>query len=304
MPMNFDLRDLRLYIAVAETGTLTGAAERMSLSVAAASARIRSLEEQAGLQLLLREPRGLRLLPPGEAMLHHARAVIRQAEQLQAELREYGGGARGHMRVFANTTAVTDFLPEILPAYLKANPGINVDLQEKPNTVIPRGVLDGRADIGIVAGRVDTLGLEQVHFSTDRLVLVTSRRHRFARRKAISFAETLDEDTVGMQAGSTLHAFLADIADGLGRRQKLRLQLGSFDAMCRMIAGNVAIGVMPESAASRNLAPLGLSLVPLTDSWCVRERYLLTRSSARLPSHARALIEAIRTHFSTGPATP
>jgi DNA-binding transcriptional LysR family regulator len=295
--MNFDLRDLRLYIAVAETGTLTGAAERLHLSVAAASSRIKALEEQAGLQLLQREPRGLRLLPPGEAMLHHAKAVIRQADQLRAELREYGGGARGHLRVFANTTAVSDFLPEILPAYLQDHPGINVDLQEKPNTVIPRGVLDGRADIGIVAGRVDTLGLEQIHFSTDRLVLVTSRRHRFADRSSIAFAETLDEDTVGMQAGSTLHAFLAGIADGLGRRQKLRLQLGSFDAMCRMIAGGVAIGVLPESAAARNREALGLALVPLSDTWCVRERYLLTRSAEKLPAHARGLIDAVCRYF-------
>jgi len=298
--MNFDLRDLRLYIATAETGTLTGAAERLHISLAAASARIRNLEDQAGQQLLQREARGVRLLPPGEAMLHHARAVIRQTEQLRAELLEYGGGARGHLRVFANTTAVSDFLPEILPAYLKANPGINVDLQEKPNTGIPRGVLDGRADIGVVAGQVDTLGLEQLHFSTDRLVLVTARRHRFARRREIGFAETLDEDTVGMTQGSTLQAFLGGIAEGLGRRQKLRLQLGSFDAMCRMISGGVAIGVLPESAALRNRDALGLALVPLSDSWCVRERYLLTRSQARLPPYGRALIEAIRRHFAAG----
>lgn len=67
---------------------------------------------------------------------------------------------------------------------------------------------DGRADIGIVAGSVDTLGLESIHFSTDRLVLVTSRQHRFAQLRTIAFAETLDEDAIGMQQGSTLQAFL------------------------------------------------------------------------------------------------
>jgi DNA-binding transcriptional LysR family regulator len=295
--MNFDVRDLRLFVAAAELGSLTRAAERQHLSLAAASARIKALEEQAGVQLLQREARGVRLLPQGEAFLHHARAMLRQTEQLRAELDEYGGGARGHLRIFANTTAVTDFLPEILPGYLKANPGINVDLQEKPNTVIPRGVLDGRADIGIVAGRVDTLGLDQIHFSTDRLVLVTPRRHRFAKRAAVAFAETLEEDAVGMQQGSTLHAFLAEIADGLGKRQKLRLQLGSFDAMCRMIGGGVAIGVLPESAALRNRDSLQLALVPLSDPWCVRERYLLARDRERLPAYAQAMIDAVCQHF-------
>ncbi|OOG51764.1 LysR substrate-binding domain-containing protein, partial [Polaromonas sp. C04] len=190
--MNFDLTDLRLFVLTADESNLTRAAARQHLSLAAASARIKSLEAQAGLPLLYREARGVRLTPPGEAFLHHARGVLRQADQLRADLQEYGGGLRGHLRVFANTTAVSDFLPEILPGFLSTNPKVNVDLQEKPNAEIARGVLDGRADIGIVAGQVDTLGLQAIHFSTDRLMLVTSRQHRLARRKRVAFAEILD----------------------------------------------------------------------------------------------------------------
>jgi len=297
--MHFDLDDLRLFVAAVELGSLTRAAERRHLSLAAASARIKALEAQAGLPLLTREARGVRLLPPGEAFLHHARLVLQQAAQLRAELLEYGGGLRGHLRVFANTTAVTDFLPEILPGFLARHPRINVDLQEKPNAQIPRGVRDGRADIGIVAGEVDTLGLEAIHFSTDRLVLVTARRHRFARRRRIAFAETLDEDAVGMQHGSTLQAFLAQVCDQLGKRQKLRIQLGSFDAMCRMIASGVGIGVVPESAARRNMESMGLALIELSDAWRVRERYLLVRDRAALPNYAQALVDTLSAHYAT-----
>lgn len=291
--MHFDLRDLRLFVAAAELGSLTRAAERQHLSLAAASARIKALEEQAGLALLQREARGVRMLPQGEAFLHHARTMLHQAEQLRADLLDYGGGLRGHLRVFANTTAVTDFLPEILPEYLAANPRINIDLQEKPNARIPRGVLDGLADIGIVAGRVDTLGLEAIHFGTDRLVLATAQKHRFARRRRIAFAETLEEDAVGMVQGSTLQTFLGQVCDALGRRQKLRIQLGSFDAMCRMIASGVGIGVVPESAARRNRESMGLALVELSDEWCVRERYMLVRDRAGLPGYAQALVELL-----------
>src|SRR3989338_293061 len=138
--MQFDLTDLRLFVATADEGNMTRAAERQHLSLAAASARIKSLEAQSGLSLLYREARGVRLTPPGEAFLFHARGVLRQAEQLRTDLQEYGGGLRGHLRVFANTTAVTDFLPEILPGFLADNPKINIDLQEKPNPEIARGV--------------------------------------------------------------------------------------------------------------------------------------------------------------------
>jgi DNA-binding transcriptional LysR family regulator len=295
--MQFDLTDLRLFVLTAQERNLTRAAARQHLSLAAASARIKSLEAQAGLPLLERQARGVRLTPPGEAFAHHARSVLRQSELLRAELREYGGGLRGHLRVFANTTAVSDFLPEILPGFLAAHPRVNIDLQEKPNAEIALGVRDGHADLGIVAGRVDTLGLEAIHFSTDRLMLVTPRRHRLARRRRVAFAETLDEDAVGMHHGSTLQTFLAQVTDALGKPLKLRIQLASFDAMCRMIGAGVGVGIVPESAARRNRESMGLALVELKDAWSVRERYILVRDRAALPGYARDLVDTLLAHY-------
>ncbi|MBC5765766.1 LysR family transcriptional regulator [Ramlibacter albus] len=302
--MQFDLTDLRLFVLAAEHGNITRAAAAQHLSLAAASARIKALEAQAGLPLLYREARGVRLTPPGEAFLHHARGVLHQAEQLRRDLHDYGGGLRGHVRVFANTTAVTDFLPEVLPGFLAANPRVNVDLQEKPNAEIARGVLDGRADVGIVAGAVDTLGLQVIHFSTDRLVLVTPREHRFARRKQIPFAETLQEDMVGMHHGSTLQSFLEQQAEKIGKPMRLRIQLGSFDAMCRMVGGGVGVAIVPESAARRNLKPQKLAQIELADAWRVRERYIVVRDREALPAYARALIDRLCEHFKRRPAKP
>ena len=295
--MQFDLTDLRLFVATAEASNITRAAEHQHLSLAAASARIKALEAQSGLSLMYREARGVRLTPAGEAFLFHAMGVLRQAEQLQTDLLEYSGGLRGHLRVFANTTAVTDFLPEILPGFLSRHPKINIDLQEKPNPEIARGVLDGRADIGIVAGRVDTLGLEAIHFSTDRLVLVTAKNHRFATRQTISFAETLDEDAVGLERGSTLQTFLAQVVESLGKPMKLRIQLSSFDAMCRMIGAGVGIGIVPESAAQRNRDSMGIALIELVEPWSVRERFILVRKREALPRYAESLIETLCAHY-------
>lgn len=299
--MQFDLKDLRLFVCAVDEGSLTRAAQRQHLSLAATSARIKSLEAQSGQTLLYREARGVHLTPPGEAFLHHARGVLRQVEQLRADLQEYSGGLRGHVRVFANTTAVTDFLPEVLPEFLSRNPRVNVDLQEKPNTEIARGVLDGLADIGIVAGQVEMLGLQAIHFSTDRLVLVTSRNHTFAAQKTIAFADTLGEDAVGMNQHSTLQNFLVQVTEKLGKPQKLRIQLASFDAMCRMIGAGVGVGIVPESAARRNLETMGLAIIELTDSWRVRERFILVRDREKLPSYARSLIETLCAHYREKP---
>ena len=297
--MQFDLTDLRLFVTTAESLSLTRGSARLHLSLAAASSRVKALETRSGTALLERVARGVRLTPAGEAFLHHARALLRQTEQLRAELREYSGGLRGHVRVFANTTAVTDFLPDILPTYLAAHPKINIDLQEKPNGEIARGVRESRADIGIVAGQVDTTGLTATHFNTDRLVLVVPRGHALARRKAVAFAETLDEDHVGMHASSTLHAYLTDIAQRLDRPLKLRIQLANFDALCRMVGAGVGVGVVPETTARRNLAAMAIRQVELTDAWRWRERFVLVREGEAQPEYARALIDVVCAHYDT-----
>lgn len=301
--MQLDLKDLRLFVCVAEEGSLTRASERQHLSLAAASARIKALELQSGQTLFYREARGVRLTPPGEAFLHHARSVLRQVSQLRQDLQEYHDGLRGHVRVFANTTAVTDFLPEILPAFLSDNPRVSIDLQEKPNPEIARGVQDGRADIGIVAGEVDRLNLQAIHFSTDRLVLVTSRQHPLAARALISFDETLDEDHVGMHQASTLQTFMRQVTEQIGKPLKMRIQLASFDAMCRMIGAGVCVGIIPESVARRNQHAFGLALIELSDAWSIRERYILVREEESMPAHAQSLIDALCAHFA-GAAAP
>lgn len=103
-------------------------------------------------------------------------------------------------------------------------------------------------------------------------MLVVARGHPLARHKSVTFADTLEHDHIGMHSGSTLQAYLSRITEQMGRTLKLRIQLTSFDAMCRMIGGGVGIGVVPESAARRNLAAMRLVQIELTDEWKWRER--------------------------------
>jgi DNA-binding transcriptional LysR family regulator len=301
--MHFDLADLRLFIHIAESPSLTQAAKRAHLSLAAVSVRIKALENQLNTRLLYRDSRGVEITPAGQKLLQHARVIMRQVDHLKHDFQEQADGDAGHIRIFANTTAVTEFMPDILAQFLSGHPGVTVDLQERLTRDIVRGVLDGTTDLGIVAGPVDAPELQAIHFSTDRLVLATPRGHRFARRRRIAFAETLDDDAIGMQQGSTLQTFLAGVTERLGKPMKLRIQLSSFDAMCRMIGAGVGIGIVPESAARRNRDGMGLALIELTDAWSVRERRILVRDQGRLPRHAQALIEVLQAYYATPAAS-
>lgn len=295
LSMHFDLADLRLFVSIAEAQNLTRGARRVFLSPAAASARLKTLEEQLGSRLLYRDSRGVSLAPAGHTLLRHAHLVLRQIEHIKSEFSEYGADSVGHIRIFANTTAVTEFLPEILAGFLAARPQVSVDLQERLTRAIVRGVREGAADLGIVAGPIPTSGLQALHFSTDRLVVVTPKRHILARRQRVAFAETVAFEHIGLHEGSTLQTFVRDQAEQHGTALSLRIQVRSFEAMCRMIEAGVGIGVLPESAARRHRRTMQLAIVALADPWAVRERRVLVRDVQALPGCARALIHTLMT---------
>ena len=291
--MLFDLTDLRLLILIAELKSLTRAAERMHLSLAAASSRVKGLESRFGVRLLYRESKGVQLSPAGEALLSHAQQFMQQVERMKSDMQQYNNGIKGHIRIFANTTAVTEFMPEVLGEFLARHPHVNVTLEERLNHDIVRAVQDGTADIGIVAGPVPTHGLECLNFSTDRLVLATATDHPLAHAGSTTFATTLEYDHVGLHEASTLHHFLNRIVEENAHSLKLRIQVRSFEAMCRMIETGVGIGILPQSAAARHAASMKLALVELEEPWAVRERSVVVQKLATLPQYARELVDYI-----------
>jgi DNA-binding transcriptional LysR family regulator len=292
--MLFDLTDLRLFIFVAELKSLTKAAERMHLSLPAASNRMKELEARFGMRLLYRENKGVLLSPAGETLLLHAQQFMQQVERLKSDMQQYNNGIKGHIRIFANTTAVTEFMPQVLGSFLASHPHVNVALEERLNHDIIRGVQDGTADIGVAAGPVQGQGLEIINFSTDRLVLATAPDHPLAKAGSISFAETLAYPHIGLHEGSTLLHFLNQVVSDSGERLHLRIQVRGFDAMCRMVEANVGIGILPQSAARRHSQTMQLALVELTDLWAVRERSVVVQKLEGLPAYARELVNLIR----------
>jgi DNA-binding transcriptional LysR family regulator len=292
--MLFDLTDLRLFIFVAELKSLTRAAERMHLSLAAASNRMKELEARFGMRLLYRENKGVLLSPAGETLLGHAQQFMQQVERLKSDMQQYNNGIKGHIRIFANTTAVTEFMPQVLGAFLAAHPQVNVALEERLNQDIIRGVQEGTADIGIAAGPVQGQGLEIINFSTDRLVLATALGHPLAKAGSVSFAQTLEYPHVGLHEGSTLQHFLNRVVSDSGEHLNLRIQVRGFDAMCRMVEADVGIGILPQSAGLRHSQSMKLALVELSDPWAVRERSVIVQKLESLPVYARELVELIR----------
>lgn len=288
--MRFDLVDLKLFLNVVEAGSITAGAERMHLAVAAASTRIRNMEIELGTPLLNRERQGVHPTPAGRTLVHHARLMLQQAERMRGDLSEYADGLKGHVRLMSNTNALTEFLPEPLSEFLASRPHVNIDLEERLSDEIVAAVADGKADIGIVAGTEDVTGLEVFPFRVDRFVLVTSETHELASLDRLAFADALDADFVGLDRTSSLQRFLSDKADRIGRRLKLRVQLRSFDAVCRLVECNVGVGVVPETTAMRNMKTMALHRIELADDWAQRNLTICVRKLTDLPIYAQDLV--------------
>ena len=292
--MRFDLTDLRLFREIVDAGSITGGAERCALALAAASTRIRNMEAALGAPLMTRSRSGVTPTPAGRMLLKHARGLLDQAARMREDLSAFVGGLSGEVRLLANTNALTEFLPEPLSLFLAAYPQVNVDLEERLSDEIVGLIAEGVGDIGIVAGTVDVGRLQTYPFRSDRFVVVAARDHLLASRTSMSFAEVLDFDVVGLERSSSLQRFLNAKATREGRPLRARIQLRSFDAVCRLVEAGVGIGVVPQTTAYRAAKTMSLSIVELADEWAIRDLTIVVRADEVLRPYARELVERLR----------
>ncbi len=251
---------------------MTAAAERSHLTLAAASARLRGMEAQAGVALLRRHSRGVRPTPAGEALLRHAHAVLAQMAQLRGELALHGRGALGKIHLMCNTSALVHHLPPLLAKFLQQHPAINTVVEESASPLTVQAVRQGATDIGIASDAEDLTGLQTAFFCQDPLVLVLPRGHALARQRSVSFAQALDVDLVGYATTSALHTYLSLQAAQLGQPLRLRANLGSFDAICTLVGQGIGAAVMPAAVLAKD--DKRVTVRPLADVWAKRSLVL------------------------------
>ena len=290
-----DFVTLRLFVAIADERSLTRAAEREHLALAAVSKRISDMEGQLGVSLLYRQPKGVELTPAGHALLHHARNLLDGLQQMDADLSEFSQGVKGHVRIHANTSAVIEFLPEDLSAFARLHPEVKIDLEERVSSDTLRALREGLTDIGIFAGHMPAEDIQVFSYREDQLALVTPREHPLAALEGIALRDAAGFDFIGLQQDASLHALLQQSAQQMGSPLRLRIQVRSFEAICRMIHTGMGIGVLPEQVVRNYLPALDVAIIPLTDPWARRELKIGVRNLESLSVTARQLLEHLTT---------
>jgi len=292
--MRFDLVDLQLFIAVADARSITHGADRAHLALASASARIKGLEDAFGVALFKRGRRGVELTAAGESLLDHARLVIHNVDAMRGDLAGFASGVRASVQLLANTSGLSEHLPRALAAFLHDYPDINVDIEERESTDIANAIAIGAADLGFAAEHALPDNVERFTFSEDRLTLVSSRKGRFAGRRQIDFEDVAAASFVGLTNATALQAHISKHAARLGMRLHFRARLRDFDAICQMVAANVGVAVVPESAARRCSQTMPIAMIRIRDAWANRKLVICSRNFKALPRPAKLLVEHLR----------
>jgi DNA-binding transcriptional LysR family regulator len=280
-PARVDFVTLRLFCAVVSAGSITKGAESCHLALSAASRRLSDFEAATGTALLERTAQGIVLTSAGHVAMQHAMKLFQGFEQFSSEIREHARGSRGHVRLWANMSALTDFLPTGLASFMKAVPEIRVEVEEQLSGDIVRALLDGLADVGVFAEGTPTFGLEIKPFCTDELIVACACDHPLAERTSVTFRTCLEYEFVGLNRGASLLELITRQAEHEALPLRLRVQVRSYGAMCKMIAANLGLGILPRAAIDLMRDPTKIKVLTLDEVWA--ERTLVVATSANRP---------------------
>lgn len=268
--MRFDWTDLRIFLHACEAGSMTAAAERAHLTLAAVSARIRNLEEANGLVLLQRHARGVAPTAAGEVLARHARLVFEQVQRLEGDLLHTRADLPRRTVLLANSSALARPLAGALLELSRDGAPAEIVLRESPSEATVQAIRSGAADVGIVSDAVDLRGLEIHDLGPDPLVLVMAQAHPLAQRAAVRFEEALAHEWVawGDQGALSSHLLLRALA--LGARMRTRFTYPRLGGVLQLVAGGAGVTVLPQSLVDGRPAAAGLACIALEEPWARR----------------------------------
>ena len=294
LAMHYDLTDLKVFIAVVEERNLSRGAERCHLAPSSVSLRLKGLEEVLGVQLLLRQARGVRPTQAGLVMLEHARRCVAQLEQMHADLEPYARGITGHVTLFANNNVINSQLPEDLSRFFADNPSIRVTLEERLGSDIVPAVAAGRADLGIAVVGDPHPELLYLPYCEDEFVVIAPLGSPLAQRATTRFIDCLKEPFISLQNGMALHIYQTQQAHALGGRLDIRVQVSSHRSVVRLVSAGAGVAVLPRSVLNEE-GLARVAVLRLAESWALRLHRICVKPAVMADNPmVRKLIEVLR----------
>ncbi|UOH75043.1 LysR family transcriptional regulator [Acinetobacter schindleri] len=276
--MRLDLFDLQLFLNIVETGSLTRGAEYSSISLQAASERIKKLEQHYQVNLFIRHSGGVKLTFAGQVFAEHAQAILQQGQQLSRAMAVFSKGQHSNISLWCNSSAQSEYLPLLLPKYLVNNPNIQIDLKEAESNDIIAALTNSTAKLGLISSFFAAPQLQTLEFSDDPLVLICPEQHDLSTGKALKLGDCLNYPFVGLMQYHSLQQSIEAQARLLHCEIQYRLRLPNFAAIAQVVANGVGIAIMPQRAAQRLAKLYAFKQIQLTGDWANRKLLLAAKN--------------------------
>src|SRR3954470_1967556 len=282
--MRYDLDDLRLFTHVAAEGSITGGARAMHLSLPSASARIRALETQTGVPLLVRERRGVRLTPAGATLVRHARDVLAETTRLDSAVASYATSRSAPIRLVAGGSAMHQLVPLALATFLREHPEYDVNVSERRTVRSVRLLAAGEADLGVILDDEPT-SLRTEPLADDSLVVVGQAGGTLAGRTSIAYSEVAEHPLVGLDRNSPLTQWMDERLGPHAPAPRYRTVVPTLHMLITLATAGAGLAIVPRRAVD---AIAALDICPLQDAWSTRAHLLCYAADAPESAHLLA----------------
>lgn len=297
-----DLASLALFLKAIKLRSLSRAAQESHLSLSAASRRIAQLEQQYGVSLLDRSPQGVTPTTAGQALERYAVDLLQQSASLHAEMTDYAQGSLGRVRLHANISAMSQHLPDHLARFSANFPRIKLQIHEARSQDIVHAVYTGCADIGVVTVTTPLEGLQYTLYDHDPLCAIVPMNSPITQ-SSVRFKDLLPFDIVALDdtAAITQAQILAAAQENLPL--KVRQQVQSFEAVCRLVAAGLGVAVLPRGVVQASLSAMAIRRIDIDDAWARRSNYLCIRTGT-VSAPVQALYRYLKATITTRHGTP
>ncbi|MFI5825045.1 LysR family transcriptional regulator [Streptomyces rishiriensis] len=285
--MPLGLRQLRAFVAVVDAGGFTSASDEIGLTQSAVSHAVAALEREIGAVLISRGREGIRLTGPGERILVHARAALRQVELIEEEAAAVRGLRRGRLRIGGFPSAC-QLLPPLIAELRRIHPGIEVALWEGTDQEVGRWLAEGLIDLGMRASLAPPPAASDLVLVADRMMAVVDNRHPLAAEPDVALADLQDDPLLVSDGGC--EPLLDELHAAAGLPLRVAQRVREMATLLAMVRAGLGVTVVPElSLSSRQ----GITALPLRPS--SRRRVLLDIPAGTPPPAAvQAFQEILR----------
>lgn len=289
-----NLSQLKAFLAVAQDGSFSRAAEKLYLTQPAVSKQIQALEEALGMRLFDRVGRSILLTEAGNILRDHAHIVFQTLEEARETITQLRGLQRGHLRISAASTIGTYMLPQPLGELKAQFPGIEISLAITNKAQVVQQVLNHEVELGFVGPPVEPAELEREEYLLDELVLILAPTHRLAREESVGVAELAEEVFILREQGSGTREIMEEELGRVHVSLKKAMELGSTEAIKQAVAANLGVSIVSKFAISLEILQGRLAVARLPDLNLSRQLFVIHHGGRTLSPAAQEFGSLLR----------